>query len=177
MDALMLTPGGAPYTRILDYATELNAEMSGGTDLSDLARAERVVRAAQPQFLRVPSGLPDILANQFFTSVLGTRSTVINASTSRDAMKALIRTSGPLAIFTRRPGHLKLIVGFWDAGVNDPQSPQIIMFNPESYILAAESGSGYSVSTIQSLREERILWAHWQTYFATNLVDSKCWHY
>jgi hypothetical protein len=176
MDALMRVPQGARYAQILDYATELNAEMSGGTDLGDLPRAEGVVRAGNPQYVQVPSGLPSTWANNFFTSVIGTRSTSIGTSTTRDQMKTLIRASSPLAIFTTQPGHLKLIVGFWDGGPGDPQSPQIIMFNPEAYIHAARS-AGYGEATMRGLREERVLWSHWQTYYAPLLVDSKCWHY
>lgn len=177
LDALLHVPQGARYARILDYAAELNEEMGGGTDLSDLPRAERVVRAANFQYASVPSGLPSAWANDFFTGGLGTRSSAISVDTTRDQMKTLIRASAPLAIFTHRPGHLKLIVGYWDAGAGDTQSPQILMFNPESYIVAAESGAGYSDATIRGLQEERILWSHWQSYYANNLVDSKCWHY
>ncbi len=140
-------------------------------------RADAVARTAQPRFAGVPSGLPDIWANDFFTNALGTRSTAIDATTTRDQMKTLIRTSGPLAIFTRSPGHLKLVVGFWDGGASDPQSPQIIMFNPESYILAAERSGDYGRATLGSLREERHLWGHWKAYYASNLVGAKCWHY
>lgn len=179
VDTLMNAPGGhgARYARMLDYAGALNEEMGGGTDLSDLPRAEAAVRRDNLAYAQVPSGLPASWANDFFVNVLGTRTTALGPTTSREALKTLIRAHAPLAIFLRHPGHLKLVVGYWDGGENDPASPQILMFNPEAYILAVAGGADYGDDTVRSLREERWLWPHWLAHHAAQLVNGCCWHY
>ena len=179
VDALLQAPGGAGehYARILEFAAALAVEMRGSRDLGEIPAAEVAVRAVRPEFESVPSGLPDKLAHDFFTNVLGCRATTVDGRTSRESMKALIRQSAPLAIFTRQPGHIKLIVGFREIREHDPQSPQLLMFDPEAYLIATDDGADAGEATLRCLREERVSWTQWQASYLNNLVDSRCWHY
>lgn len=174
LDTLFARPGGARYLRILDYIALLNEELGGGTDLSQLPAAEGTVRGQHPEFRSVPSGLPATWADGYFTW-LGCRSTALNAQVSAADMKALIRAKAPIAIFTRNPGHLQIIVGYWEAD-GHPDEPQLILFNPERYILEM-ARTGNVALDAASVREDRLLWPHWQLYYCGNLVDAKGWHY
>lgn len=172
MDTLYARPGGERYMQILDYASELNAEMSGGTDMSRLPAAEAAVRRANPRFANTPSGLPDIWADAFFTW-LGCSSTSLASVTTASFIKQRIREKGPIAIFTRNPGHLQIIVGYWEGAT--PDQPQLILFNPERQILEQHrTGTRTEPSAV---REDRLLWAHWISHYSTNLVGARGWHY
>lgn len=174
LDTLFARPNGQRYLQILDYIALLNEEMGGGTDLSRLPAAERTVRHANPRFTNVPSGLPDTWADQFFTW-LGCRSTPLDASVPAATLKNLLRDRGPIAIFTRNPGHLQLIVGYWEAA-GQPDDPQLILFNPERYILEMARLNDPNLPPAR-VREDRLLWSHWRAYYCGNLVDSKGWHF
>jgi hypothetical protein len=179
VDALLQAPRGSGdrYARILEFAAALAVEMRGSRDLGEIPAAEVTVRAARPEFEEVPSGLPDKLAHDFFTQVLGCRATKLDGSTSREAMKALIRQSAPLAIFTRQPSHIVLIVGYREVREHDPQSPHLLMFDPEAYLIATDDGADESEATLRALRDENVSWTQWQAGYVNNLVDSRCWHY
>lgn len=174
LDALFARPGGERYLRILDYIGYLNEELSGGTDLSALPAAEATVRGAHPEFRSVPSGLPSSWADGFFRW-LGCTSSALSASVSAADLKALIRAHAPIAIFTLNPGHLQIIVGYWEAAGHEDE-PQIILFNPERYIVEMERRHDPGLDASR-LPEDRLLWQHWQAYYCGNLVDGKGWHY
>lgn len=173
-DELFSRPGGQRYMRVIEYTAELNEEMGGGTDLSDLPRAEAAVRRRMPQYTNTPSGLPDIWADDFFRW-LGCTSTPLDSTVSAANLKQLIRDKGPIAIFQRNPGHLQLIVGFWESP-GHPDEPQLILFNPERYVLEI-ARTGDPTYPAARIREDRLLWAHWRAYFCGNLVESRGWHY
>jgi hypothetical protein len=173
MDTLLARPGGERYFQILDYASELNAEMGGDTDMARLPAAEAAVRRANPRFASTPSGLPGIWANAFFTW-LGCSSTSLASVTTAGFLKERIRDKGPIAIFTRNPGHLQIIVGYWEG--TTPDQPQLILFNPERYILE-RIRTGNPNLAAGAVREDRLLWAHWISHYSTNLVDSRGWHF
>lgn len=169
-DNLFRRAGGAPYRQVLEFSTEVNAEIVGSA--VDLNTAAATVRQANPQWANTPTGLPDHAANGLFTW-LGCTSTAVNGSTTPAALKALLQAKGPLAIFTRNPGHLQIIVGYWES---DPAQPQMILFNPERFILQM-AATGNPLLPASSIREDRWLWPHWLAYFANNLVGGKVWHF
>lgn len=173
VDTLFARPGGARYMQMLDYASELNGELSGGTDMSRLAAAEATVRRANPRFANTPSGLPDTGADLFFTW-LGCTSTSLSVVSTASLIKTRLHEKGPIAIFTRNPGHLQIIVGYWEGST--PDQPQLILFNPERYIIEVERTRNPSLAP-SSVREDRLLWSHWITYYCGNLVGGKGWHY
>lgn len=171
-DALFARRGGERYMAIMEYTAELNMELPYSYSLDGLDQAEARVRRAQPRFVNTPSGLPSTWANSFFTW-LGCSSTALDASTTPETIKTLLRDKGPIAIFTHNPGHLQLIVGWWEG---DPAAPQLILFNPERYILEI-ARTGDPNLPVRNIREDRLLWQHWQSYYCGNLVDAKGWHY
>lgn len=173
-DELFARPGGERYQRVINYIAELNEEMGGGTELSDLPRAEAAVRHRMPQYASTPSGLPDLWADTFFRW-LGCTSTALDSTVSAANLKQLIRDKAPIAIFQRNPGHLQLIVGYWEAP-GQPDQPQLILFNPERYILEIVR-TGDPLLPPARIREDRLLWPHWLAYYCGNLVDAKGWHY
>lgn len=170
MDSLFRRPGGRPYADVIDFSTEVSVEILGND--CTLAQAASNVRQRMPQYRNTPTGLPDHAANGLFTW-LGCSHTAINRNTTAAELKTLITTKGPIAIFTRNPGHLQIIVGYWES---DPTQPQVIIFNPEKFILqlAATGDTNFNTATI---REDRWLWPHWQAYFASNLVAERGWHF
>ncbi|MBI1218728.1 MAG: hypothetical protein GC186_09300 [Rhodobacteraceae bacterium] len=174
LDELFARQGGGRYLQILNYIALLNEELGGGMDLSRLPTAEATVRGQHPEFRNVPSGLPDTWADGFFTW-LGCRSDPLDATVSASDLKAMIRNNGPIAIFTRNPGHLQILVGYWEAAGHEDK-PQVILFNPERYILEMERRNDPSLDP-SVVREDRLLWEHWQAYYCGNLVDGKGWHY
>lgn len=173
LDALFARPGGARYLQMIDYIALLNEELGGGTDLSRLPAAEATVRQANPRFAQTPSGLPDTWADAFF-SWLGCSSSSLTMINSAGAIKTMIREKGPIAIFTRNPGHLQIIVGYWEGPT--PDQPQLILFNPERYVIQMAQTNNPNLSP-SSVREDRLLWPHWINYYCGNLVGSKGWHY
>jgi hypothetical protein len=173
LDELFRRSGGAQYTQILDYIGLLNEELGGGTDLSRLPAAEATVRAAHPRFRNTPSGLPATGANAFFTW-LGCTSSSLNMIINGQGMKTIIREKGPVAIFTNNPGHLQILVGYWEG--DTPDTPQLILFNPERYVLEMARTGDPNINPA-NLREDRILWNHWINNYCGNLVDAKGWHF
>lgn len=176
MEQLMNAPGGDAYKRMLAFDSVVNEELGGGTNMAKLKAAESAARAKYLEFSSTPSGLPERDSDAFFTGFLKTKSTALGADKTGEQMKALIKASAPIAIFLRNPGHIKLIVGYWDSEPASPQGPQIIIFNPESYIVEMENTGNPDLDP-KTIREERWLWAHWQQYHANNLVGNKGWHY
>ena len=137
-------------------------------------RYEAAVRHRMPQYASTPSGLPDLWADTFFRW-LGCTSTALDSTMSAANLKQLIRDKAPIAIFQRNPGHLQLIVGYWEAP-GQPDQPQLILFNPERYILEIVR-TGDPLLPPARIREDRLLWPHWLAYYCGNLVDAKGWHY
>lgn len=176
MESLMTAPGGDYYKRMLGYASLLNEELGGGTNMDRLPAAERIVRAANLEYASTPSGLSERDCHGFFSGFLKTKFTAITPETTGEQMKTLIKQKGPIAIFLRNPGHVKLIVGYWDSEPASAEGPQIIIFNPESYIIEMEKTKNADLDP-KTIREERWLWAHWQQYHASNLVANRGWHY
>lgn len=173
LDELFRRPGGARYQQIIDYIALLNEELGGGTDLSRLPAAEAAVRAREPRYRAVPSGLPEGGAAGFF-GWLGCTSSSLNVIMSAEGVKSLIREKAPIAIFTRNPGHLQLIVGYWEGSA--PDTPQLILFNPERYVLEMARTNNPQLNPA-TLREDRLLWAHWVNYYCGNLIGGVGWHY
>lgn len=176
MESLMTAPGGDYYKRMLGYASLLNEELGGGTNMDKLKRAEAAARARFLEFSSTPSGLPERDADTFFTGFLKAKATAIGPEKTGEEMKAFIKAHAPIAIFLRNPGHIKLVVGYWDSEPASAEGPQIIIFNPESYIVEMENTGNPDLDP-KTIREERWLWAHWQQYHANNLVGNKGWHY
>lgn len=170
MDTLFTRTGGGPFAEVLNFSTEINAELANSYKTLDQAAA--TVRAANPRWANTPTGLPDHSANRLFTW-LGCTSSPITSGTTPGELKEMIRTKGPIAIFKRVPGHLLIIVGFWET---DPSQPQIVVFDPEKYNRMLSNPASADV-TPASIREDRWLWPHWQAYFAGNLVDGRGWHF
>lgn len=173
LDALFARSGGARYAQMLEYSSFLNEELGGGTDLSRLPAAEAAVRRAQPRFANIPSGLPETWADGFFTW-LGCQSSSLTMINTAEGIKQRIRDKGPIAIFTRNPGHLQIIVGFWEG--TTPDQPQLILFNPERYVLERIRTNNPSPNP-STLREDRLLWSHWTNHYCGNLVGARGWHY
>lgn len=170
MDTLFTRPGGAVFQDVMDFSTEVSVELGNtGNSLDQVAAS---VRRANPRWANTPTGLPDHAANRLFTW-LGCSSSAISAATTPAQLKEMIRSKGPIAIFKRNPGHLLIIVGYWEG---DPNQPQIIVFDPEKYITQMRATNNPGLDPA-SIREDRWLWPHWQTYFAGNLVEGRGWHY
>lgn len=171
VDELFARSGGQPFLDVLDFSTEVNIEMMSSVSGS-LDAAAATVRARMPRYMNTPTGLPDHAADRLFRW-LGCASTPLDATVSPAALKNLLRSRGPIAIFTRNPGHLQLIVGYWEG---DPEAPQVILFNPERYIIEAQRLNQPNIDPM-TIREDRLLWAHWRSLYCGNLVEGKGWHY
>lgn len=169
-EELFSRSGGAPFADVINFSTEVSVEMYDNQSSLDAAAA--AVRRRMPQYNNTPTGLPSGSADRLFTW-LGCSSSPIIPATTPEQLRNLIRSKGPLAIFTRNPGHLQIIVGWWET---DPAQPQMILFNPERYILQMAATRNPQLAT-SAVREDRWLWPHWQAYFAGNLIGAKAWHF
>jgi len=187
IDSLVQQDNTNYYSSILRYTDAVAEEAGGRSNIGAIQRAVAAVNARNPVFpwSRTPLGLPEGRTQDFFERIIGTTHTgfaPMGPLMSEDgrAMMDFIRAHAPLAFFLRESGstgHLMAIVGYWNRGDGDPNSPQIIVWDPEAYIDGLENGTISDHGPIPSVPENRYLFPHWREFIVPNIAGNRVYHY
>ncbi len=142
----------------------------------DLDSADELLREENPRFADAVPGLKFEHADEFFARFLGARATPLGAGPGaldpkdRRATMDFIAARAPVAVFHRtsaKVGHLQLIVGYWNYSDSDPDSPRIVMFDPEA---GADGTAGVDPRDIAATGERQMSWTHFQSFIVDKLV-------
>ena len=151
----------------------------------DYDTADEALREENPAFADAVPGLKFEHGDEFFVHFLGARATPLGrrpgALDPRDksAMKAFIRARAPLVVFHRvsgKVGHLQLVVGFRDMSPHDPNSPAILVFDPEAAFTLRERDGG-DTQVPDTIGEHAMLWTLFQSMVIDRLVEPRLYSY
>jgi hypothetical protein len=189
VDSLLSADGGSEFKDIYDFCGEVEVERANSLT-GDLETAAAAVRKRLPKYTNVPHGLGSLRADAFFKTflrmkgmrVLDQDSCPKDAISGRDklAVKALIKASSPIVIFTKMAGggaHLRLIHGYWDGG--DANSPQIMIWDPEARINEVDKGNADADDPKKQHKfaKSRLLWPHFQQQVVKTLLTPEVYYY